>query len=49
MAKQHIIEKGDTLGAIARQYQVSVSRLRHANELKNDTLYVGQVLQIPGG
>jgi N-acetylmuramoyl-L-alanine amidase len=49
MAKRHIIEKGDTLGAIARQYRVSVSVLRHANELKNDTLYVGQVLEIPGG
>jgi N-acetylmuramoyl-L-alanine amidase len=49
MAKRHVISKGDTLGAIARQYRVSVSRLRHANELKDDTLYVGQVLQIPGG
>ena len=49
MAKRHVIERGDTLGAIARQYQVSVSRLRHVNELKNDTLYVGQVLEIPGG
>jgi len=49
LAKQHIITKGDTLGAIARQYQVSVSRLRHANALKDDMLYVGQVLKIPGG
>ena len=49
LAKRHIIEKGDTLGAIARQYQVSVGRLRHVNELKDDTLYVGQVLEIPGG
>ncbi|MGD8590217.1 MAG: N-acetylmuramoyl-L-alanine amidase [Chromatiales bacterium] len=49
LAKRHVIEKGDTLGAIARQYQVSVSRLRHANELKGDTLYVGQELKIPGG
>jgi N-acetylmuramoyl-L-alanine amidase len=49
VAKRHIISKGDTLLAIAKQYQVSVNRLRRFNALKNDVLYVGQVLQIPGG
>jgi N-acetylmuramoyl-L-alanine amidase len=48
LAKRHVISKGDTLGAIAKQYQVSVRTLRNANALKNDTLYVGQVLAIPG-
>jgi N-acetylmuramoyl-L-alanine amidase len=48
LAKQHVISKGDTLAAIAKQYQVSVGLLRNANELKGDTLQVGQVLEIPG-
>ncbi len=47
LAKKHVISKGDTLAAIAKQYQVSVSLLRNANELKGDTLWVGQVLEIP--
>lgn len=46
--KKHTISRGDTLIAIARQYQVSVNRLRSANELKNDMIRIGQVLEIPG-
>jgi N-acetylmuramoyl-L-alanine amidase len=46
--KKHTISRGDTLIAIARQYQVSVSKLRSANELKNDMIRIGQVLDIPG-
>ena len=49
LAKRHVISSGDTLLAIARQYHVSINRLRNANELKNDTLRIGQVLQIPEG
>ena len=47
--RSHVISPGDTLITIARQYQVSVSRLRNANELKDDIIRIGQVLQIPGG
>jgi N-acetylmuramoyl-L-alanine amidase len=46
--RSHVISPGDTLSGISKQYQVSVSRLRHANELKSDTIRIGQVLQIPG-
>lgn len=46
--RRHVISPGDTLSAISKQYQVSVSRLRNANELKSDTIRIGQVLQIPG-
>jgi N-acetylmuramoyl-L-alanine amidase len=46
--RSHVISPGDTLSAISKQYRVSVSRLRHANELKSDTIRIGQVLQIPG-
>lgn len=46
--RSHVISPGDTLSAISKQYQVSVNRLRNANELKGDTIRIGQVLQIPG-
>lgn len=46
--RSHVISPGDTLSGISKQYQVSVRSLRHANELKNDTIRIGQVLQIPG-
>lgn len=45
--REHIISRGDTLSQIAQQYRVSVERLRAANQIKGDTLRVGQVLQIP--
>jgi N-acetylmuramoyl-L-alanine amidase len=47
--RSHVISPGDTLSTIAKQYQTSVSRLISANELKSDTIRIGQVLQIPGG
>lgn len=47
--RKHVITRGETLIAIANRYQVSVSRLRKTNELKGDTIRIGQVLQIPGG
>lgn len=46
-SRQHVINQGDTLGMIAKQYQVSVNGLRDANDLSGDTIRVGQVLQIP--
>jgi N-acetylmuramoyl-L-alanine amidase len=47
--RSHVISAGDTLSGISKQYQVSVHRLRSANELKSDTIRIGEVLQIPGG
>jgi N-acetylmuramoyl-L-alanine amidase len=47
--RKHVISRGETLIAIANRYQVSVSRLRNVNELKGDTIRIGQVLEIPGG
>jgi N-acetylmuramoyl-L-alanine amidase len=47
VARKHVISRGDTLGMIARQYQVSVTGLRDANGLSGDQIRVGQVLQIP--
>jgi phosphate transport system substrate-binding protein len=42
----YTVDKGDTLSRIARRYSVSVSDLRKWNDLKNDVLQVGQVLQL---
>jgi N-acetylmuramoyl-L-alanine amidase len=43
----HVIRRGDTLSDIANHYHVSVHRIRSENQLKGDTIKVGQVLRIP--
>lgn len=48
-SRRHIIERGDTLSAIAQRYDVSISSLRHANGMTRDVLHVGDVLTIPSG
>lgn len=44
---EHTIARGETLSGIAARYSISLSRLREANHLRNDTIRVGQVLVIP--
>ncbi|HEX6147362.1 MAG TPA: LysM peptidoglycan-binding domain-containing protein, partial [Acidimicrobiia bacterium] len=45
----YTVERGDTLGRIAKDHGVSVSALAEANNLSNPNLiYPGQVLTIPG-
>jgi N-acetylmuramoyl-L-alanine amidase len=46
-AREHVIKRGDTLGHIAKRYQVSLNSLRGFNALKSDTLRVGERLRIP--
>ena len=43
----YTVVAGDTLGAIAIRYGVSVSRLKQANGLRSDVIRIGQTLQIP--
>jgi phosphate transport system substrate-binding protein len=43
---RYTVDKGDTLSSIARRYSLTVTDLRKWNELKNDTLQIGQVLQL---
>jgi len=43
----HVISRGDTLSEIAERYNVSMSAIRSANRLSNDTVRVGQRLTIP--
>jgi N-acetylmuramoyl-L-alanine amidase len=47
VVSEHTISRGETLSGIAEQYRVSLSRLREANDLRNDTIRIGQVLLIP--
>jgi LysM repeat protein len=46
-AKEHVVQKGETLTAIAKQYGVTVADLRKANSLTGDDIRVGQKLTIP--
>jgi N-acetylmuramoyl-L-alanine amidase len=46
-SRQHVIRRGETLAKIAARYQVSISRIRAANQLHGDRVRVGQVLRIP--
>jgi N-acetylmuramoyl-L-alanine amidase len=43
----HVIQRGDTLSGVASLYSISLSRLRNANRLRSDTVWVGQKLRIP--
>jgi len=43
----HTVERGATLGAIAKAYKVTVSEIKKANRLTSDAIRVGQKLYIP--
>ncbi|EEX93440.1 N-acetylmuramoyl-L-alanine amidase AmiB precursor [Vibrio orientalis CIP 102891 = ATCC 33934] len=42
----HVVQRGDYLGKIAAKYKVSVSTIKRENNLKSDTLKLGQKLKI---
>ena len=44
---QYRVQAGDTLGAIAARFKISVSTLQQANGLSGDAIHSGQALQIP--
>ena len=47
---QHIVQKNETLGGIAKRYGVSVSALQAINGISNpNLLFVGKKLKIPDG
>ena len=45
--REYEIRRGDTLSAIARRNQVSVQKLKSANNINGETLHIGQVISIP--
>ena len=44
----YVVQPGDVLGGIALTHGVSVASIQKANNLKGDTIFVGQKLSIPG-
>ena len=46
-AREHTVQRGDTLSMIATRYEISLANLRQANGLRNDQIRVGQVLKVP--
>lgn len=44
----HTVKRGEFLGKIAQEYDVSVSSIRSANKLRSDELAIGQKLKIVG-
>ncbi len=45
--RDHLVASGESLAMIAQRYQVTQAAIRSANNLKTDSLKVGQHLQIP--
>lgn len=45
--REHVVESGHTLSAIASAYGTTVKAIKEANNLKSDNIYVGQKLFIP--
>lgn len=45
----HVVQRGDTLSRIAREYGTTVTALRALNELAGDLIRVGQELVVPDG
>ena len=43
----HTVVKGDTLSALAKKYKIEINRLKAANGLYSDMIYIGQQLLIP--
>lgn len=46
-AESYVVQKGDSLYAIAQKYNTSVDELKAINNLKSNLLNVGQVLKVP--
>ena len=46
--KKHEVSSGDNLWKIAKQYGITIAALRQLNNLKTDSLYVGQNLILRG-
>ena len=44
----YTVERGDTLWSISKKFNTSVNDLKKANNLINNSLYVGQILKVPG-
>lgn len=48
-SNQHCVQSGDTLSRLAQRYKVSVNDLKTWNNLRSDTIHIGQALIVRGG
>ncbi len=44
--QQYTVQSGDSLFAIAKKYNMTVTQLKSINNLSSDTIFVGQVLKV---
>ncbi|MEM1502917.1 LysM peptidoglycan-binding domain-containing protein [Domibacillus sp. 8LH] len=44
----YVVQRGDSLGAIASRYGMTVAALKQMNGLKSDVIFVGQKLKVAG-
>lgn len=44
---QHLVQRGDSLSAIATRHGITIAELRRHNGLRGDVIHAGQVLNIP--
>jgi len=45
--KEYVVQSGDTLSLIAQAFDTTVPKIREMNNLKSDSLRVGQKLNVP--
>jgi membrane-bound lytic murein transglycosylase D len=45
-AVSHQVQKGDTLASLSRKYGIPVAEIRKINDMKSDTLKIGQTLRL---
>lgn len=43
----YVVQQGDTISKIAQQFGISIDTVKWANDIKNDSLSIGQTLKIP--
>lgn len=46
-AMEHVVKRGESLSVIAQRYNTSVTAIKQHNNLKSDTVRIGQKLKIP--
>lgn len=43
----HTVTRGDTLSGIAHEYKIDIKKIRDANDIKDDRIYIGDRLFLP--
>jgi len=46
-SQEYVVQKGDSLWSVSRHFDVSMEKIREANQLRSDVLTPGQRLRIP--